>query len=174
MSKYLHFTLNKCLLLLWQLHIEGSSIGIWKCIFIKELKKWKASGNHCYFSWRITQFFLSFFKILNGGNVTKSILHFHPRPTDHGKTLTCRAENTELSHAAIEDHWKLVIHCKFLGLKILVQYFQTQLLFCILENFLRSQNMYTNSTILTIRIEYCTFTIVSCGLHLNSANNQDL
>ena len=115
MSKYLHFTLNKCLLLLWQLHIEGSSIGIWKCIFIKELKKWKASGNHCYFSWRITQFFLSFFKILNGGNVTKSILHFHPRPTDHGKTLTCRAENTELSHAAIEDHWKLVIHCKFWG-----------------------------------------------------------
>ena len=38
-SKYLHFTLNKCLLLLWQLHIEGSSIGIWKCIFIKEQKK---------------------------------------------------------------------------------------------------------------------------------------
>ena len=35
-SKYLHFTLNKCLLLLWQLHIEGSSIGIWKCIFIKQ------------------------------------------------------------------------------------------------------------------------------------------
>lgn len=56
---------------------------------------------------------LSFFKILNGGNVTKSILHFHPRPTDHGKTLTCRAENTELSHAAIEDHWKLVVHCKY-------------------------------------------------------------
>lgn len=55
---------------------------------------------------------LSFFKILNGGNVTKSILHFHPRPSDHGKTLTCRAENTELPHAAIEDHWKLVIHCK--------------------------------------------------------------
>ena len=50
--------------------------------------------------------------------MTKSILHFHPRPTDHGKTLTCRAENTELSHAAIEDHWKLVIHCKFLGAKI--------------------------------------------------------
>ena len=84
--------------------------------------------------------------------MTKSILHFHPRPTDHGKTLTCRAENTELSHAAIEDHWKLVIHCKFLGLKILVQSFQMQLLFCILENFLRSQNMFTNSIILTIKI----------------------
>ena len=53
-----------------------------------------------------------FFKILHGGNVTKSVLHFHPRPSDHGKTLTCRAENTELSHAAIEDHWKLTIHCK--------------------------------------------------------------
>jgi len=49
-------------------------------------------------------------QILHGGNVTKSVLHFHPRPSDHGKTVTCRAENTELSHAAIEDNWKLTIH----------------------------------------------------------------
>jgi len=49
-------------------------------------------------------------QIIHGGNVTKSTLPFHPRAQDHGKTLTCRAENTELSHAAIEDHWKLTIH----------------------------------------------------------------
>ena len=55
---------------------------------------------------------LFIFQILHGGNVTKSVLHFHPRPSDHGKTVTCRAENTELSHAAIEDNWKLIIHCK--------------------------------------------------------------
>ena len=56
--------------------------------------------------------FFFYIQILNGGNVTKSLLHFIPRPVDHGKTLTCRAENTELTHAAIEDHWKLTVHCK--------------------------------------------------------------
>ena len=48
------------------------------------------------------------------------MLRFQPRPTDHGKTLTCRAENTELSNAAIEDHWRLTIHCKPISKNVLL------------------------------------------------------
>ena len=57
-------------------------------------------------------YYPQYFQILDGGNITKSLLYFVPRPSDHGKTLTCRAENTELTHAAIEDHWRLTVHCK--------------------------------------------------------------
>ena len=56
----------------------------------------------------ILRFFV--FQVLNGGNVTNSALIFRPRPSDHGKTLTCRAENTELAKSAIEHHWKLIVY----------------------------------------------------------------
>lgn len=45
---------------------------------------------------------------------TISTLSFVPVIDDDGKHLTCRAENTAFSDAAaaIEDKWKLNVHCK--------------------------------------------------------------
>ena len=51
-------------------------------------------------------------QIVENGNVTESTFKFVPKASDHGRTITCRAENTEIQNAAIEDHWKLTVHCK--------------------------------------------------------------
>jgi len=46
-----------------------------------------------------------------GGNITRSIISFNPRPEDDGKKITCRSENTKLQapDAAIEDTWKIAV-----------------------------------------------------------------
>ena len=49
------------------------------------------------------------------GNVTLSILNYVPSIRDAGKYIACRAENSELPDATLEDGWKLEIHCKFLS-----------------------------------------------------------
>eukprot|EP00094_Tigriopus_californicus_P006982 TCALIF_06722-PB protein Name:"Similar to Nphs1 Nephrin (Rattus norvegicus)" AED:0.15 eAED:0.15 QI:0/0.73/0.56/0.93/0.46/0.5/16/48/873 len=49
-------------------------------------------------------------KIVDNGNLTISTLEFKPKPSDHGKSITCRAENLEISNSALEEHWKLVIY----------------------------------------------------------------
>ena len=46
------------------------------------------------------------------GNVTLSILNYVPSIRDAGKYMACRAENSELPDATLEDGWKLEIHCK--------------------------------------------------------------
>ena len=38
------------------------------------------------------------------------MLPFTPTAADHGRTITCRAENVDIPGAAIEDHWKLTVH----------------------------------------------------------------
>lgn len=43
-----------------------------------------------------------------------STLELTPIPEDDGKTLVCRAENSRLPHAAIEDRWKLRVNCETL------------------------------------------------------------
>lgn len=48
------------------------------------------------------------------GNQTLSVLTFIPVVDDDGKYLTCRAENAFIPDSAIEDKWRLVVHCKFL------------------------------------------------------------
>ena len=45
------------------------------------------------------------------GNVTLSILNYVPSIRDAGKYMACRAENSELPDATLEDGWKLEIHC---------------------------------------------------------------
>ena len=101
---------------------------------------------------------LFMFQILHGGNVTKSVLHFHPRPSDHGKTVTCRAENTELSHAAIEDNWKLTIHCKTFYYRIVairnMCYYSKNQKFCISKSgLLMTAYFFRNMTFLFVKIE---------------------
>lgn len=49
-------------------------------------------------------------KIVDNGNLTISTLEFKPKPSDHGKSITCRAENLEIPNSALEEHWKLVIY----------------------------------------------------------------
>ena len=46
------------------------------------------------------------------GNVTLSILNYVPTIRDAGKYMACRAENSELPDATLEDGWKLEIYCK--------------------------------------------------------------
>lgn len=53
-----------------------------------------------------------FEQVIDKGNTTVSTVSFKPSPSDHGKTIICRAENTELTNSGLEDSWKLVVHCK--------------------------------------------------------------
>ena len=48
--------------------------------------------------------------MVDNGNVTVSQLEYRPVASDQGRTVTCRAENTEIEGAALEDNWKLTIH----------------------------------------------------------------
>lgn len=47
------------------------------------------------------------------GNQSLSVLTFIPTVDDDGKYLTCRSENPFIPDSAIEDKWRLVVHCKF-------------------------------------------------------------
>lgn len=46
------------------------------------------------------------------GNESVSVLSFIPVIDDDGKYLTCRAENPEINDSALEDRWRLNVHCK--------------------------------------------------------------
>ena len=46
------------------------------------------------------------------GNISKSVLTFRPRHEDDHKMLTCRAENTQMEEGALQDSWRLTVHCK--------------------------------------------------------------
>lgn len=54
-----------------------------------------------------------FLQFSETGNQTLSVLTFIPVVDDDGKYLTCRAENAFIPDSAIEDKWRLVVHCKF-------------------------------------------------------------
>jgi hypothetical protein len=56
--------------------------------------------------------FLLFLQFSETGNQTLSVLTFIPVVDDDGKYLTCRAENPFIPDSAIEDKWRLVVHCK--------------------------------------------------------------
>lgn len=49
-------------------------------------------------------------KISNQGNITTSILTMTPTSEDHGKFLSCQAENIMIQGSAMEDSWKLEVH----------------------------------------------------------------
>lgn len=57
-------------------------------------------------------FFL--FQYSEQNNQTLSILTFVPVIDDDGKYLTCRAENTMIADSALEDKWRLNVHCKYI------------------------------------------------------------
>ncbi|GIY64428.1 ig-like domain-containing protein [Caerostris darwini] len=46
------------------------------------------------------------------GNVTTSVLTITPTSDDNGKFLYCQADNPAIPGSAIEDGWKLDVHCR--------------------------------------------------------------
>ncbi|KAH9368507.1 hypothetical protein HPB48_007254 [Haemaphysalis longicornis] len=48
-----------------------------------------------------------------GENLTTSTVSFAPSTDDHGKYLSCRADNPLLSGAGLEDGWTLNIQCEW-------------------------------------------------------------
>lgn len=60
----------------------------------------------------LIQKFLIHTQFSETGNQTLSVLTFIPVVDDDGKYLTCRAENPFIPDSAIEDKWRLVVHCK--------------------------------------------------------------
>lgn len=56
---------------------------------------------------------ITFFQYSEQNNQTLSILTFVPVIEDDGKYLTCRAENPSIPDSALEDKWRLNVHCKF-------------------------------------------------------------
>ena len=55
------------------------------------------------------------FQLSPDGNVSTTTVIFIPTEADADKFLTCRAENMQLpdGQGAVEDQWKLLIHCEF-------------------------------------------------------------
>lgn len=66
--------------------------------------------------------FKSFFipQFSETGNQSLSVLTFIPVVDDDGKYLTCRSENPFIPDSAIEDKWRLVVHCKSALLEMLL------------------------------------------------------
>ena len=59
------------------------------------------------------------YRISPDGNVATTTVIFIPSKEDEGKFLTCRAENIHIPTKAVEDQWKIQVHCKYLIINIL-------------------------------------------------------
>lgn len=46
------------------------------------------------------------------GNLTTSVLTYVPTVDDEGKVLSCRVEHPLLLRSALEQGWRLTVHCK--------------------------------------------------------------
>lgn len=71
-----------------------------------------SSKNACFFKrFKIETFF---FQFTDNRGQTLSILSFVPVIDDEGKYLTCRAENPWIPESALEDSFRLTVHCEYL------------------------------------------------------------
>ena len=69
--------------------------------------------------------------------VTRSTIYFTPTTADHGKLLSCRAENPEMIDSGIDDSWSLTVYCKSLDRPYLSYLFLSRPASC--EDQLRGQ-----------------------------------
>lgn len=53
------------------------------------------------------------FQTSKDGNLTGSVLSYHPKIEDQGKFLSCRAENPLIPDSGVEKGFKLNLHRKF-------------------------------------------------------------
>ena len=60
----------------------------------------------------VLQFFPDSFQLSPDGNVSTTTVIFIPTESDAGKFLSCRAENMQLPDGAVEDQWKIEVHCE--------------------------------------------------------------
>ncbi|CAG9105418.1 unnamed protein product [Plutella xylostella] len=61
-------------------------------------------------------------------NSTTSELSFTPEADDHGRVLTCRAHNPRIPDSALEDKFKMNVHCKGSGRDVCTELFANCLL----------------------------------------------
>ena len=45
-------------------------------------------------------------------DIVRSTIYFTPSTEDHGKVLTCRAENPLIVDSGIEDSWTITVYCE--------------------------------------------------------------
>ena len=67
--------------------------------------------HHYYISYLTLYIVILQFQVSPDGNVSTTTVIFIPDESDQGKFLSCRAENVQLSSSAVEDQWKLEVHC---------------------------------------------------------------
>ena len=60
--------------------------------------------------------FLTYSQVSPDGSVSTTRVAFVPSESDHGRFLTCRAENPHLpKNNGVEDQWKISVQCESLS-----------------------------------------------------------
>lgn len=82
------------------------------------------------FSWShslaIHYFSLVFQSVIEEDNMNDvSIMSFTPTVEDEGKYLTCRAENPSIENSALEDKWRLDVHCEYIYICVCIWHAHT-------------------------------------------------
>ena len=56
------------------------------------------------------------------GSVSTTRVSFVPTESDHGRFLTCRAENPHLpANNGVEDQWKISVQCESLTIAVAIK-----------------------------------------------------
>lgn len=78
----------------------------------REREKEEKKSNFYLFIYIYSYCIALFYQFSEANNQTLSVLTFMPTIDDDGKYLTCRAENPSIPDSALEDKWRLNVHCE--------------------------------------------------------------